>query len=731
MKQLLQDLRSGEIQLHSTPAPAVGRSQLRIETSRTLISSGTERSLLEFGRGNLLAKARSQPDKVRQVLQKMKADGVAPTLEAVFRRLDEPMPLGYSNVGRVLEVGSATTGFKVGDRVVSNGAHAEIVSVPANLAARIPDDVEDETASFTVLGSIALNGIRLIQPTLGETVVVFGLGLLGQLAVQLLRAHGCRVIGLDPVESRCALARSFGAETLCNRGATDVSEFAHDATGGRGADAVLITATAPTDGIMHDAAQMSRKKGRIVLVGVVGLSLNRADFYEKELSFQVACSYGPGRYDSAYEEGGQDYSLPWVRWTVARNFEAVLHTMATGALDIRSLVSKRFAIDQAAAAYESVLGDPGTLGVVLEYASEQIDRRTTVEVDAAPTPSVAPTEGGVGLVGAGQFTRATIGPALKQAKANVVCVASAGGRSAAGLARKLGARDATTDVTALLARDDVSTVFLTTRHDLHASMVVDALDAGKHVFVEKPLALDHDELDAVAQAHARNPGQHLLVGFNRRFAPHAVQVRELLDGRTQPIAVRMLINAGAIDASCWVHDPKVGGGRIIGEACHFLDLALFLVGSPIDRVQAVCFDTNAGPLDTDKMAIHLTFEDGSIASIDYLANGSRAYPKETIEVLSEGRMLQIDNWRRLRSFDWPAAPRMWLRQDKGHRAEVRQFLEAIRTGAAPLIPFGDLEQVTRASFAAVQSAEEGRTIELGSERASTESWKPELVGAVG
>lgn len=700
MKQLLQNLRDGAVEAIDLPSPAVGSADLKTVSKASLISPGTERMLVEFGSASLLGKARSQPERVLQVLEKIRADGLTPTLEAVFRRLDEPMPLGYSNVGEVLEVGTGVSGFQSGDRVVSNGPHAEIVVAPANLAARIPDAVDDESASFTVLGAIALNGIRLLQPTLGETFVVYGLGLIGQLAVQLLRAHGCRVLAVEPNAERCQMAESFGAETFCNANGANAVNFVEAATGGRGADGVLITASAKTDTIAHEAALMCRKKGRIVLVGVIGLSLSRADFYEKELSFQVACSYGPGRYDETYEQKGQDYPEPWVRWTVQRNFEAVLGAMESGALDVKPLISARFPFRTAGEAYKRILEDPKVLGAVLEYEPASVERETTIRLGSDSRNTSPAERAGVGVIGAGLFTRATLAPALQSAGANVQMIASKGGVSAADIGRKFGAATATTDYKELLASDDVDLVCITTRHDLHSRMVIEALDAGKHAFVEKPLALNYEELDAIRVAKERNPNVQLMVGFNRRFAPHAVKAHELLAGRSEPIAIRMLVNAGSIPPESWVQDPAVGGGRIIGEACHFIDLARFLSGSPIRTTHAVSFHGRSPAIDSDKASIQLGFEDGSIASIDYLANGARSYPKETIEIFSEGRILVIDNWRRLRAHDWKGAPRMWKSQDKGHNAEIAQLIARVRTGGAPLISFEELCEVTESSFEA-------------------------------
>lgn len=725
MKQVLQNLRSGKVEVADVPAPAVRPAHLLVRTAATLISPGTERMLVEFGQAGLLGKARSQPDKVRQLVTKIRTDGVRPALDAVSSRFDEPLPLGYSNVGRVVAVGAGVTGFAAGQRVLTNGPHAEVVCVPATLAAAVPDQVDDESASFGVLGAIALNGVRLLEPTLGESFAVVGLGLLGLLSVQLLRAHGCRVLAIDVDAQRCALARSLGADAVCVARDADPVRAAHEHAAGRGTDGVLITATAKDSAIVRQAAAMCRKRGRIVLVGVVGLELERAAFYEKELSFRVACSYGPGRYDPSYEAEGNDYPLGFVRWTAARNFEAVLDALARGTMDVRPLISRRVPVVGAEQAYDAILGDRTALGVVLQYpqalpgATPEASRVATldrhahdarakdrshvgreravrdVRVATRPSPGSVPV---VGVIGAGQFARQVLLPAIQATGAHIAAVASAGGVSCLHAARKFGASEATTDVARILESREIDTVFIATRHDSHASLAARALEAGKNVFVEKPLAIDAAGLAHVAAAHASAPDARLMVGFNRRFAPCAVRARELLAGRSEPIAIGMTINAGALPASHWTRDPEIGGGRIVGEACHFVDLALFLAGSPIVAATAVPQGGRPGaPGSADGATLCLTFADRSVATIAYWTNGPRSLAKERIEVFSEGRALVIDNWRGLRGHDWPGVKRdwSWRGQDKGHRAEVAAFLGAIERGEPSPIAYQDLESVTR------------------------------------
>jgi len=708
MKQILQNLKNGLTESIEAPSAVCRAGHLTIATQRSLISAGTERMLIEFGQGNLLTKVRSQPDKVRQVLDKVSTDGIVPTMEAVFNKLDQPLPLGYCNAGVVQSVGKGIEGFAAGDRIVSNGPHAEIVSVPQNLCARIPDTVGDDEAAFTVLGAVALQGIRLLNPTLGEHVVVSGLGLLGLMAVQILVANGCRVLGIDFNAQRLALARQFGAQTVNLAAGEDPVAAAMAFSSGRGVDGVLITASTKSSEPVQQAAHMCRKRGRIVLVGVTGLELNRADFYAKELTFQVSCSYGPGRYDPSYEEEGQDYPLGFVRWTAQRNFEAVLQLMADGKLDVKPLISHRVPFEEAPRAYQLLTEDQSALGILLTYAGQPDMARTVQITPAKPHPTKATGYVTIGMIGAGNFAMATLLPALKKANVPLHTIASAGGTSAAIAARKYGFVQATSDYATILADPAINTVLITTRHNSHARMVVEALGAGKHVFVEKPLALNRDELAQIGQALAVAPGQQLLVGFNRRFAPLALQMKRFVQARSEPLSMVYTVNAGAIPADHWAHDPESGGGRIIGEGCHFIDFLAFLAASPIIGVEARMLGRAAGlAVQEDKMTILLDFADGSTGVVHYLANGSKRFPKERVEVFNQGRVLVLDNFRKLQGYGWPKFRNQSLwRQDKGHAAELQAFIQRIEQGGDLLIPWQTLAEVTLATFAAVERAKE-------------------------
>jgi len=710
LKQILQSLATGETELADVPSPGVSSRTILVRSHASLVSAGTERMLVDFGRSNLLEKARKQPEKVRQVLDKVRTDGLGPTLEAVRSKLDQPIPLGYCQAGVVLEAGHEAGGFAPGDRVVTNGPHAEVVRVPWTLAAKVPDGVGLDAAAFTPLAAIGLQGLRLAHPTLGETVVVFGLGLIGLLTVQLARAAGCRVIGIDRVAERVRMAEAAGALPLLAGDGTDLAAAVHELTGGVGADIVLLTLATDADEPVHQAAVMCRKRGRIVLVGVSGLSLKREDFYQKELSFQVSCSYGPGRYDASHEEGGVDYPLPFVRWTEARNFAAVLELMASGRLNPLPLVTHRFPFAEAPKAYDLVTGPEESLGILLEYAAGDdgdgpgaaLAQRTTV-LDPSP---IATSRAVLGCIGAGNFASRMLVPAFQKGGATLHTVASSGGTTAAVVARKQGFRKATTDVDALLSDPEIDTVAVATRHDSHARLVVEALRAGKHVFVEKPLALTMEEMDQVEEA-ARRAGRILCVGFNRRYAPLTLKAMEALEGRAGPLVALLTVNAGAIPVDHWTRDPTVGGGRLLGEGCHFLDLARCLVGAPIQDLEVSPAFSGGRPLD-DVALVQVRFADGSTAAIHYLANGSKAYPKERVELFWDGKILAIDNFRRMKGWGLPGkGGGLGGGQDKGHDALVAAFVAAVRGEGEPPIPLDELVEVSRW---AIRMGEMGRGV---------------------
>jgi len=702
MKQILQNLANGETSLVSVPCPKNIKGNLLIATRCTIVSAGTERMLVDFGKANYLDKARQQPDKVKMVLNKVVTDGLMPTIEAVRSKLDQPLPLGYCNAGVVLE--SGVEGFEVGDRVVSNGNHAEVVRVAKNLCVKIPDAVDDEAAAFTVLGAIGLQGIRLLKPTLGECVVVTGLGLIGLLCVQILRANGCRVLGIDFDSKKCELARQFGAETVNLSKNEDPIIVAQGFSRGRGVDGVLVTAATQSDEVMHQAAEMCRKRGRIVLVGVVGLNLRRDDFFKKEITFQVSASYGPGRYDPSYEDQGHDYPVGFVRWTEQRNFEAILDMMTSGALDVKALVTHRYPIEEALHAYK-LLDDSSALGIVLTYPKQPNDVLTVskVTLNEPSSSSFNAEHPRVGFIGAGNYASRTLIPAFKEAGAVLDTLVTSGGISGVHHGNKNSFLTTSTEIDDLWSNEQLNTIAIVTRHNDHALQVVGALGAGNNVFVEKPLALTLAELDMIDEAYQaanKTTNARLMVGFNRRYAPHIIKMKELLNSHRSAKSIVMTINAGEIPEDHWTQDPSVGGGRIVGEGCHFIDLMRHLVGYPIVDSQAMMMGSAASVgIREDKVSITLSFEDGSFGTIHYLANGGSVFPKERIEVFCDNAVLQMDNYRVLRGYGWTGFKKMKLiKQDKGQKACAKAFIQAIRDGNDCPISYEEIMESSRVSI---------------------------------
>ncbi|WP_373883602.1 bi-domain-containing oxidoreductase [Acinetobacter pittii] len=702
MKQILQDMANGGTTVTEAPVPQCSKGHLLISTTTSLISAGTERMLVGFGKASLIDKARQQPEKVKMVLEKVQTDGLLTTYDAVKSKLAQPLALGYCNVGVVHEVGAGVDDFQVGDRVVSNGPHADMVKVPKNLCAKIPDNVDDESASFAVVASIGLQGIRLAQPTLGESFVVTGAGLIGLLTIQMLRANGCRVLAIDFDQSKLELAKQFGAE-ICNPGkGEDPVAVGLAFSRGVGVDGVIITASTKVSDPVIQAARMSRKRGRIILVGVTGLELNRADFYEKELSFQVSCSYGPGRYDIEYEDKGNDYPLGFVRWTEQRNFVAVLDMMAAGTLNVEPLITQRFEFEDAPKAYDALTEDKSGLGLLLKYNSP-VETRLEKRVVLRPI-SIEPKNAVVGFIGAGNYASRILIPAFKKASSQLHTIVTSGGINGVIHGEKTGFAEASTDLDGLLNNKDINTVAIATRHNSHAYFVEKVLSAGKNVFVEKPLALTVEEIEKIETVYNQNIQNNqyarVMVGFNRRFSPQVQKMKTLLDTVKEPKSFIMTMNAGAIPADHWTQDNAVGGGRIIGEACHFIDLMRFLAGSKIVSIQARRMgETDAVQILEDKASITLGFEDGSFGTIFYLANGASSFPKERVEVFTAGRVLQLDNFRKLKAFGWPGFNKMNLwRQDKGQDACAAVFVDSIRDGKEAPIPADEIFEVARVTI---------------------------------
>ena len=568
MKQIFQSLKTGKTLLEEIPAPNVSTGSVLIKTNHSLVSLGTERMLVEFGRASLVEKSRQQPEKVAQVLDKIKSEGLLPTLDAVFNKIGVPIPLGYCNVGEVVGFGSGVSGFTMGDRVVSNGPHAELVTVPKNLVAKIPESVTNEDATFTVIGSIGLQGIRLLKPQLGETIVVYGLGLIGLIICQLLKANGCLVIGIDLDQSKCDLAKEWGVKVL-NSKIDDPVKAVMDQTHSYGADGVIITASTKSNEVITQSAQMSRKRGRILLVGVVGLNINRSDFYEKELSFQVSCSYGPGRYDDQYENKGIDYPLPYVRWTEKRNFQAILEAIKNGNLKLDKLISEKVDLKNYNKIYDNI-DSTDSIASIIVYPSDQ-KKHSDSKTIVIKNTDFESKKGIVGIIGAGNFTNAMVLPSLKSCGAKLKMIASASGASGTQCAKKYGISQSTTDYRAILEDDEIDTVFITTRHGSHSKLIIESLNSGKNTFVEKPLALNIEQLnqivDSFEEQQKKSNAPILTVGFNRRFSPHIIKIKDSIGESQSPINIIANMNAGFISSTHWVHDLESGGGRII-EVCH-------------------------------------------------------------------------------------------------------------------------------------------------------------------
>ena len=685
--------------------PLVKSGHVLIKTTRTLVSLGTERMLVDFGKANFIDKARQQPDKVKMVLDKVKTDGLKPTMDAVFNKLGQPLPLGYCNVGTVIGVGKGVNEFNIGDRVASNGNHAEVVNIPKNLVAKIPDNVTDEEAAFTVIGSIGLQGIRLLNPTFGETIVVVGLGLIGLVTAELLLANGCNVIGFDFDPAKVAIANKKGIIAVNPAEGTDQVKFVEDYTNAIGADGVIITASNKSNEIISQSANMCRKRGRVVLVGVIGLDISRADFYEKEISFQVSCSYGPGRYDEEYELKGNDYPIGFVRWTEKRNFEAVLNALSRKTLDVLPLITERLALND----YQQIYGDmgnPKSIACILEYENE-VEEKSIVQID---NKKFKGKKGVVGIIGAGNFVSSTMLPVLQKAEADIKYIASSGGLSSTTLAKKYGIANSTTDFKQILEDDEVDLVIISTKHNSHAYFVLEAIKANKSVFVEKPLAIKADEMTSIIKAY-QNSDVNISVGFNRRFAPLAQKMKKIIGKDNAPMNIVATMNAGFIPANVWVHDMEVGGGRILGEACHYIDLCTYLAGS---QVKAVCMNAMGKnpPENTDNASILLKYENGTNAVVNYFGNGSKAYSKERIEVFSQERTLVMDNWRKLKGYGFKGFSSASSKQDKGHFIQFKALLDQQKSGGSPIIPFDVIINTTKASFAALESLKTGQWIEV-------------------
>lgn len=758
MKQIIQSFKTGELWLAEVPVPACKSGGAVVQTRASFVSAGTERMLVDFAKKNIVGKALQMPDQVQKVLRKMKSEGIFETLEKVKAKLDQPIPLGYSSAGVIEELGHSIRGFAVGDRVACGGAgyanHADYNYVPKNLMVKIPDGVSFEDASCATVGSIAMQGVRQCDVRLGEQVCVMGLGLLGLLAVQMLKASGCLVIGFDPNPARCQDALNLGADMAVS---SDLAAAADKFSQGMGVDAVLITAATKSNDPVTVAGEIARMKGKVVVTGLVGMDLPRDDYYKKELDFKLSLSYGPGRYDSNYEEGGNDYPYGYVRWTEQRNIASFLDLVASGAVTPSKLVTHHFDIADALDAYDLLLGkaEEPYLGIVLDYAeksSEVLKSGRSLEVaesgsrEVGNTGGVKSSEVNVGFIGAGNFTKAVLFPELKKMpEVNLKTLCTATGMNAGETAKKENFDIASTDYESMLKDESINTVFVTTQHNSHAKFICESLQAGKHVFVEKPLAINEAQLDRLKATVAdlksgsdevgktstlqdsKTPRPQesnlnsnnfnsigtpiLMAGFNRRFSPHAALLKRYFAKRTTPICMTYRVNAGIIPPDVWIQDPEVGGGRIIGEACHFIDFASYVIGHNVVEVQAQCVTTdNAGLVAEDNVSINLKYADGSVANILYVALGSADLAKERCEIYANESFAVMENFNKTTCSGKLGKEKLVGKQAKGFAEELTAFFKAIKEGSEAPISFDSLMNTTEVGFAVHKALQTKKTI---------------------
>lgn len=717
MKQVLQNMRDGVPQVVDVPVPTPKPGMVLVQNASSLVSAGTERMLAEFAGKSLLGKARSRPDLVKQVMDKAARDGLLSTIEAAFKRLDQPMAMGYASAGTIVELGEGVEGFEIGQRVACAGGgyavHAEYVTVPGNLVVPVPEGVDLDAAAFATVGAIAMHGFRLGGAQVGESVAVVGLGLLGLLTAGIARAAGCRVIGIDLHPQRVQLAQQIGTEAVERHRAIEaVMTFTRQ----RGADTVLVCADTKSSDPVELAGEIARQRARVVAVGAFGMDIPRRLYYYKELDFVVSRSYGPGRYDTSYEEGGQDYPLGYVRWTAGRNMEGFLDLLAECKLSLDAIITHRFPIERAAEAYELITnkGDKAFIGVLLTYPQSPIDdlvtaRKVNTVAGRQPTGEVK-----LGVLGAGLYAGTTMLPLLKANKDTVlVGIASSQGMSASHATRRYNFSYACSGEKQIIKDQQVNTLAILTRHHLHAQQTLAGLRAGKHVFCEKPLAISQRELDEVQKQVQQPDSPLLMVGYNRRFAPLAVMVKDFIDQRREPLAAYYRVNAGLLPLDHWTQDKQQGGGRLIGEGCHFVDFLIWLVGQlPVSfHVKAL---PDNGKYNQDNLVLTLTFSDGSLGTLAYLANGDKTFSKERVEVFAGGRVAVLDDFRKLETVyeGRSKLQRSRFRQDKGHKAEWQAFVKAIKSGSVPPIPYDQIFTGMRCVLQAVEALRVGESGEI-------------------
>jgi len=702
LKQIFQSLENGETYIADLAVPCVKDGEILIKTNKSLISAGTEKMLKEFGKSNLLEKALNNQDKVKEALSKLKSDGLISTYEAINSKLNNPIPLGYCNVGVIEDIGKGVKGFKIGDRVVSNGYHAEYVSVPMNLCAKIPDNITDNSAVFTVLGAIGLQGIRLAKPSFGEIFVVSGLGIIGLITAQILKANGCKVIGVDPDTKRTKLAASFDIETFNFDNCSNYKNFIDKYSNGNGIDGVIITASTKSNKPIEIASQICRKRGRIILVGISGLKLNRDYFYKKELKFQVSCSYGPGRYDSSYEKFSNDYPIGFVRWTEQRNFDAILSALANKSIRTEELISHKFDIGDSIKAYDLLDSDENHLGILLNYPNKSSSNKYT---ELKPKKNILINKKiqidkniSISFIGAGNYASRVLIPAFAKQNIELETLFSRNSIDHLKISKNFKFKNLTTNADDIFKNKSSNTVIIASRHDSHYLYLEKSLKRFKNIFIEKPLCLKLEELNQIENIYnsllEKGSQPIVMIGFNRRFSPLIKKLKKILELIDDKKSFIYTCNAGYIDPNHWTQDPNIGGGRLIGEACHFVDLLVFLANSKIDKINITSMeDIKYFP---DTFTINLKFLDGSIGTIHYYSNGHKSYPKENLEVFSGGSIFKLENFRKLNAWGYPGFKRKTLFvQDKGQLSCVSEFINSIRNSKDSPINFDEIIHIHR------------------------------------
>jgi predicted dehydrogenase/threonine dehydrogenase-like Zn-dependent dehydrogenase len=708
MKQVIQNFKTGELYVDDVPRPSISKGMVLVENKFSLISAGTERGTVKVGKASLIGKAKQRPDLVAQVFQNVKKEGLKATIDKVKTKLDSLKALGYSTSGVVMASMDTNGVFKVGDRVACAGqdyaSHSEVVAIPQNLMVKIPDNVSFEDASFTTLGAIALQGVRQANPTLGENICVIGLGLLGQITTQLLKANGCKVFGIDLSPGLIKLAKESGAEEALLRNDSNLLTAIENFTNGHGFDKVIITAAAPSNDPIELSAIITRKKGQVIVVGAVKMDIPRdPDFYRKELELKMSCSYGPGRYDVSYEEDGHDYPFAYVRWTEQRNMEAFLNLISQGSLNLKALTTHEFDIAEAEKAYDIVLGKTQEphIAILLKYSENEEKNKTKYNVSSNVIKDL-----NIGVIGAGSFAQSYLIPNAKSFGASLDTVVTSKGITSKNVAQKFGFNNSSSDARDVFTNLEINTVFIATPHNSHANYVMESLKSGKNVFVEKPLAMTYDELEEVKNVFEKHKTK-LMVGFNRRFAPVSVAIKKEFENIGEPKVINIRVNAGFIPKEHWTQNDNLGGGRIIGEMCHFIDLMQYFTDAKPIKVYADCIDssnTNLKP--DDNIAVTVKFDDGSIGNLIYLANGDKSLPKELIEVSSGGKTGRIHDFR---SGDFHKNNKIKKIKlaGKGHQQEVKAFLSSIKNGNDSPISFDSIYLTTQTTFKIIDSLNTG------------------------